>query len=137
MDSTVCARHHTAVVIAISCKGQTELGLTRVGLARCVGLCPPCLWWCGRLCRRRCAAGGCARAVLVWGGVSRGYTYHHHQLVIVVGSPALVVGERLSAGGEERSVSFCSRTLFCCGSSRNSFGSGDRIVAMLTGQVSD
>jgi len=26
--------------------------------------------------RRRCAAGGCDRAVLVWGGVSRGYTYH-------------------------------------------------------------
>jgi len=32
----------------------------------------PCLRWWGRLCRRRCAAGGCARAVLVWGGVSRG-----------------------------------------------------------------
>jgi len=31
----------------------------------------------GQLCRRRCAAGGCARAVLVWGGVSRGYTNHH------------------------------------------------------------
>jgi len=28
----------------------------------------------GQLRRRRCAAGGCARAVLVWGGVSRGYT---------------------------------------------------------------
>ena len=38
------------------------------------GLCFPCLRWWGRLCRRRCAAGGCARAVLVWGGVSRGYT---------------------------------------------------------------
>ena len=25
------------------------------------------------LCRRRCAAGGCAHAVLVWGGVSWGY----------------------------------------------------------------
>jgi len=40
-------------------------------------LCSPCLWWWGRLCRRWCAAGGCARAVLVWGGVSRGYTYDH------------------------------------------------------------
>jgi len=39
-----------------------------------VGLCFPCLRWWGRLCRRRCAAGGCARAVLVRGGVSRGYT---------------------------------------------------------------
>ena len=46
---------------------------------RAVGLCSPCLWWWGRLCRRRCG-GGCARAalVLVWGGVSRGYTYHPH-----------------------------------------------------------
>jgi len=26
----------------------------------------------------RCASGGCARAVLVWGGVSRGCTCHHH-----------------------------------------------------------
>jgi len=43
---------------------------------RAVGLCSPCLWWWGRLCRRRCAAGGCARAVLVWRGVSRGYTNH-------------------------------------------------------------
>ena len=34
---------------------------------RAVGLCSPCLWWWGRLCRRRCAAGGCARAVLVSG----------------------------------------------------------------------
>jgi len=42
-----------------------------------VVLCAPCLWWWGRLCRRRCAAGGCDRAVLVSGGVSRGYTYHH------------------------------------------------------------
>jgi len=41
---------------------------------RAVGLCSPCLRWWGRLCRRRCAAGGYARAVLVWGGVSRGYT---------------------------------------------------------------
>jgi len=41
---------------------------------RAVGLCFPCLRWWGRLCRRRCAAGGCARAVLMWGGVSRGYT---------------------------------------------------------------
>jgi len=41
---------------------------------RGVGLCSPCLRWWGRLCRRRCAAGGCARAVLLWGGVSRGYT---------------------------------------------------------------
>jgi len=39
-----------------------------------VGLCSPCLRWRGRLCRRQCAAGGCARAVLMWGGVSRGYT---------------------------------------------------------------
>jgi len=39
-----------------------------------VGLCVPCQRWWGWLCRRRCAAGGCARAVLVWGGVSRGYT---------------------------------------------------------------
>jgi len=36
---------------------------------RAVGLCSPCLRWWGRLCRRRCAAGGCARAVLVWGGL--------------------------------------------------------------------
>jgi len=41
---------------------------------RAVGLCSPCLRWWGRLCRRQCAAGGCARAVLVWEGVSRGYT---------------------------------------------------------------
>ena len=41
---------------------------------RAVGLCSPSLRWWGRLCRRRCAAGGCARAILVWGGVSRGYT---------------------------------------------------------------
>ena len=41
---------------------------------RDVRLCFPCLRWWGRLCRRRCAAGGCARAVLMWGGVSRGYT---------------------------------------------------------------
>jgi len=27
------------------------------------------VWW-GRLCRRLCAAGGCARAILVRGGVS-------------------------------------------------------------------
>jgi len=35
---------------------------------RAVELCSPCLWWGGKLCRR-CAAGGCARAVLVlvWG----------------------------------------------------------------------
>jgi len=46
---------------------------------RAVGLCSPCLRWWGRLCRRQCAVGGCARAVLVWGGVSRGYTYHHLQ----------------------------------------------------------
>jgi len=39
---------------------------------RAVGMCSPCLGWWGRLCRRRCAAGGCARAVLVWGGFSRG-----------------------------------------------------------------
>jgi len=39
-----------------------------------VGLCTPCLRWWGRLCRRWCAAGGRARAVLDWGGVSRGYT---------------------------------------------------------------
>jgi len=39
-----------------------------------VGLCFPCLGWWGRLCRRRCAAGGCAHAILMWGGVSRGYT---------------------------------------------------------------
>jgi len=36
-----------------------------------VGLCSPCLWWLGRLCRRRCAAGGRARAVLEWAGVGR------------------------------------------------------------------
>ena len=41
-----------------------------------VGLCFPCLWWWGLLCRRWCAARDCARAVLVWGGVSRGYTNH-------------------------------------------------------------
>ena len=29
----------------------------------------------------QCAAGCCARAVLVWGGASRGYTDHHHQLL--------------------------------------------------------
>jgi len=33
---------------------------------RAVRLCSSCLWWWGRLCRR-CAAGGCARAVLVVG----------------------------------------------------------------------
>jgi len=33
------------------------------------------------------AAGGCARAVLVWGGISRGYTYHQHRY-----SGALPVG---------------------------------------------
>jgi len=38
-----------------------------------VGLCFPCPWWRGRLCRRRCAAGGCARAVLVWGNCLPGY----------------------------------------------------------------
>jgi len=38
---------------------------------RAVKLCSPFLRWGGRLCPR-CAAGGCARAVLVWGGVSRG-----------------------------------------------------------------
>ena len=32
---------------------------------RAVRLCSPCLWWWGRLCRRRCAARGCARAVLM------------------------------------------------------------------------
>jgi len=37
-----------------------------------MGLCYSCLWWSGWLCWRRCAAGGCAHAVLVWGGVSRG-----------------------------------------------------------------
>jgi len=42
-----------------------------------VGLSSPCLWWWARLCRRRCAAGGCARAVLVWGGVSWGYTNYY------------------------------------------------------------
>jgi len=41
---------------------------------RAVGVCSPCLRWWGRLCRRRCPAEGCARAVLMWGGVSRGYT---------------------------------------------------------------
>ena len=30
---------------------------------RAVGLCSPCLRWWGRLCRRRCAAGSCVRAV--------------------------------------------------------------------------
>jgi len=35
------------------------------------------LWWWERLCRQRCAAAGCVRAVLVWGDVSRGYTYPH------------------------------------------------------------
>jgi len=36
---------------------------------RAVRLCSPFLRWGGRLCRRWCAAVGCARAVLVWGGV--------------------------------------------------------------------
>jgi len=45
-----------------------------------VGLCFPCLRWWGQLCRRRCAAGSCACAVLVWGGVARGYT------IIICGS---------------------------------------------------
>jgi len=44
---------------------------------RAVGLRSPCLWWWGRLCRRRCAARSCAGAVLLKGGVSRGYTYLH------------------------------------------------------------
>jgi len=29
---------------------------------------PPCLWWCRQLCRRRCAAGGCARQRCAAGG---------------------------------------------------------------------
>ena len=52
-------------------RGTSELGRAQLE-RRAVGLCSPCLRWWGRLCRRRCAAGGCARAVLVWGGVSRG-----------------------------------------------------------------
>jgi len=47
---------------------------------RAVRLCSPCLWWWRRLCRRRFVAGGCARAVLVWGVVSRGYTNHYLEL---------------------------------------------------------
>jgi len=40
---------------------------------RAVGLCSPCCGGGGWLCQRRCAAGGCARAVLVWGGLSGVY----------------------------------------------------------------
>ena len=43
-------------------------------------LCWPCLWWWGRLCRRRCAAGGCARAVLVWEASLGGKHITHHRL---------------------------------------------------------
>ena len=60
---------------------QLTLGLgplSGVSIDRLYGV--GALWDCvPRVCgggggRRRYAAGGCARAVLVWGGVSRGYT---------------------------------------------------------------
>jgi len=53
---------------------RLRVTLTRLSGVGALWLCFTCLRWWGRLCRRRCAAGGCARAVLVWGGVSRGYT---------------------------------------------------------------
>jgi len=38
----------------------------------------PCLRWWGRLCRRRCATGGCARGPGVGRCLSGVYNHHHH-----------------------------------------------------------
>ena len=71
---------------ACSCPRRPSLGSKHRPLEsgwRAVGLCPPCMWWLGRLCRRQCAAGCCDRAVLVWGDVSRGYTKDNQQWIPV------------------------------------------------------
>jgi len=75
---------------------------------RAVGLCSPCLWWWGRLCRRRCAAGGCARAVLV-GEVSLGgilITNHHRRSCDSAGRRKRTESEpRRSESGADQALS--------------------------------
>jgi len=65
---------------------------------RAVGLCSPCLGMWGRLRRRRCAAGGCAHAVLAWGGVYRQLTYHYSGQPLTLGLTRTPVPEGGAAG---------------------------------------